>query len=147
MPHSNMPAHVQNCQINARMFDSLQILLMSGIWHSCVQVLGHHTSTQPFQVYTQHWHVVIPSEYHLHLQSHPLTFSSRIHISGSGVPTPPSASSVLSSDSTLPHMSCPLHSTLFHIDPHTVFQTFGDGSLDSLTFCHESTTYSFSSFC
>jgi hypothetical protein len=89
IPHPGTHAHVQNYQINACMFDSLQILFTSGIWFSCVQVLGHHTSTQPLQVYNQHWHVIIPSESQLHLQSHPLTFASRIPISGSAVPTPP----------------------------------------------------------
>ena len=60
-------AHVQHYQINAHMFDSLQILFTSGIWFSCVQVLGHHTSTPPLHVYNQHWHVIIPSESQLHL--------------------------------------------------------------------------------
>jgi hypothetical protein len=87
--HPGTHAHVQNYQINACMFDSLQILFTSGIWFSCVQVLGHHTSAQPLQVYNQHWHVIIPSESQLHLQSHPLKFSFRIPISGSAVPTPP----------------------------------------------------------
>jgi hypothetical protein len=96
IPRPGTHAHIQNYQINACMFDSLQILFTLGIWFSCVQVLGHHTSTQPLQVYTQHWHVVIPSKSHLHLQSHPLTFTSRIPISGSAVPTPPFTSSVLS---------------------------------------------------
>jgi hypothetical protein len=113
IPRPGTHAHIQNYQIHAHIFDSLQILFTSGIWFSCVQVLGHYTSTQPLQVYTQHWHVVIPSESHLHLQSHPLTFSSRIPISGSVVPTPPFASSILSPGSTLTHMSCPIHSTLF----------------------------------
>jgi hypothetical protein len=123
MTHSGTHAHIQNYQINAHMFDSLQILFTSGIWFSCVQVLGHHTSTQPLQVYTQYWHVVIPSESHLHFQSHPLTFASRIPISGSAVPTPPFASSVLSPGSTLTHMSCPIHSTLLcTFDTHVVFQ-------------------------
>jgi hypothetical protein len=129
------------------MFDSLQILFMSGIWFSCVQVLGHHTSTQPLQVYNQHWHVIIPSKSQLHLHSHPLTFAYRISISGSAVPTPPFASLVLSFGSTLPHMSCLIHSILFHFDTHVFFKPFRDGSPDSLTSCHESATYSVSSFC
>jgi hypothetical protein len=89
IPHPGTHAHVQNYQINDCMFDSLKILFTSGIWFSCVQVLGHHTSMQPLQVYNQHWHVIIPSESQLHLQSHPLTFASRIPIFGSVVPTPP----------------------------------------------------------
>jgi hypothetical protein len=88
-PPPGMHAHVQNYQIDSCMFNSLQILFTLGIWFSCVQVLGHHTSMQPLQVYNQHWHVIIPSESQLHLQSHPLTFSSRIPISSSAVPTPP----------------------------------------------------------
>jgi hypothetical protein len=45
----------------------LQILFTSGIQFLCVQVLGHHASTYPLQVYDRHWHVIIPSEYQLHL--------------------------------------------------------------------------------
>jgi hypothetical protein len=89
IPRPGTHAHVQNYQINACMFDSLQILFTSGIWFSCVQVLGHHTPVQPLQVYNQHWHVIIPSESQLHLQSHPLKFSFRVPISGSAVPPPP----------------------------------------------------------
>jgi hypothetical protein len=111
IPWSGTHAHIHTYQIHAHIFDSLQILFTLGIWFSCVQVLDHHTSTQPLQVYTQHWHVVFPSESHLHFQSHPLTFASRIPISGSAVPTPPFASSVLSPGSILTHMSCPIHST------------------------------------
>jgi hypothetical protein len=47
IPRPGTHAHVQNYQINACMFDFLQILFTSGILFSCVQVLGHHTSTQP----------------------------------------------------------------------------------------------------
>jgi hypothetical protein len=112
--HSGMHAHVQNYQINAHMFDSLQILFTLGIWFSCVQVLDHHTSTQPLQVYTQHWHVVFLVVSHLHFQSHPLILASRIPIPGSAVPMPPFASSVLLPGSILPHMSCPIHSTFCH---------------------------------
>jgi hypothetical protein len=89
IPRSGTPAHVQGYQINGYMFDYLQILFTSGIWLSCVQVLGHHTLVQPLQVYNRHWHVIIPSESHLHLQSHPLKFSFRVPISGSVVLSPP----------------------------------------------------------
>jgi hypothetical protein len=89
IPRPGTYAHVPNYQINSCMFNSLQILFTLGIWFSCVQVLGHHTSTQPLQVYNQHWHVIIPSESQLHLKSHPLTFASRIPISSSTVLTPP----------------------------------------------------------
>jgi hypothetical protein len=89
IPRLGMHVHVQNYQMNAYMFDSLQILFTSGIWSLCVHVLGHHTSTQPLQVYNQHWHVIIPSESQLHLQSHPLKFSSRIPISSSVMFPPP----------------------------------------------------------
>jgi hypothetical protein len=51
MPRSGTHAHVQNYQINGYMFDYLQILFTSGIWFSCVQVLGHHTPAQPLWVY------------------------------------------------------------------------------------------------
>jgi hypothetical protein len=141
-----MHAHIQNYQIHARMFDSIQVLFTSGIWFSCVQVLGHHTSTQPLQVYNPHWHVIIPSESHLHLQSHPLTFASRIPIFDSAVPPPPLHLRYCHPIALSP-TSCPIHSTLFHFDTHVVFQPFRDGSPNSLTSCHESTTYSFSSFC
>jgi hypothetical protein len=57
-------------------------------WFSCVQVLGHHTPTQPLQVYDQHWHVIIPCESQLHLQSHPPSFSFRVPISVSAVLSP-----------------------------------------------------------
>jgi hypothetical protein len=86
---SGTHAHVQNYQINDYMFNYLQILFTSGIWLSCVQVLGHHTPARPLQVYNQHWHVIIPSESQLHLQSHPLKFSFRVPISGSAVLSPP----------------------------------------------------------
>jgi hypothetical protein len=76
-------------QIHAHICDSLQILCILGIWFSCVQVLDPHRLTQPLQVYTQHWHVVFPSVSHLHFQSHPLIFSSRIPLPGSAVPTLP----------------------------------------------------------
>jgi hypothetical protein len=111
MTHSGTHAHSQNYQINAHMFDFLQILFTSGIWFSCVQVLGHHTSTQPLQVYTQHWHVGFPVVSHFHFQSHPLIFASRIPIPGSAVPTPPFASLILLPDSIITHMSCPIHIT------------------------------------
>jgi hypothetical protein len=108
---SGTHAHIHVYQIHAHIFDSLQILFTLGIWFSCVQVLDHHTSTQPLQVYTQHWHVVFPSVSHLHFQSHPLIFASRIPTPGYAVPTPPFASSVLLPGSILTHMSCPIHST------------------------------------
>jgi hypothetical protein len=111
IPWSGTHAHIHAYQIHAHIFDSLQILFTLGIWFSCVQVLDHHTSAQPLQVYTQHWHVVFPSVSHLHFQSHPLIFASRIPIPGSAVPTPPFASSVLLPGSILTHMSCPIHST------------------------------------
>jgi hypothetical protein len=108
---SGTHVHIYAYQIHAHIFDSLQILFTLGIWFSYVQVLGHHTLAQPLQVYTQHWHVVFPSVSHLHFQSHPLTFASRIPIPDSAVPTPPFASSVLLLGSILTHMSCPIHST------------------------------------
>jgi hypothetical protein len=89
IPHPSMHDHVQNYQIHGYMFNSLQILFTSGIWFSCVQVLGHHTSTQPLQVYNMHWHVIIPFESQVHLQSHPPKFSFRVPISDSVVPPPP----------------------------------------------------------
>jgi hypothetical protein len=101
-------------QIHAHIFDSFQMLFTLGIWFSCVQVFDHHTSTQPLQVYTQHWHVVFPTVSHLHFQSHPLILASRIPIPDSAVPTPPFASSVLLPGSILPYMSCPIHSTFCH---------------------------------
>jgi hypothetical protein len=101
-------------QIHAHIFNYFQILFTLGIWFSCVQVFDHHTSTQPLQVYTQHWHVVFPDVSHLHFQSHPLILTSRIPIPGSAVPTPPFASSVLLPSSILTHMSCPIHSTFLH---------------------------------
>jgi hypothetical protein len=66
IPWSGTHAHIYTYQIHAHILDSLQILFTSGIWFSYVQVLDHHTSTQPLQVYTQHWHVVFPSVSHLH---------------------------------------------------------------------------------
>jgi hypothetical protein len=114
IPWSGTHAHIYTYQIHAHIFDSLQILFTSGIWFSCVQVLDQHTSAQPLQVYTQHWHVVFPSVSHLHFQSHPLTFASRIPIPGSAVPIPPFASSVLSPGSILTHMSRPIYSTFWH---------------------------------
>jgi hypothetical protein len=111
IPWSGTHAHIHAYQIHAHIFDSLQILFTLGIWFSCVQVLDHHTSAQPLQVYTQHWHVVFPAVSHFHFQSHPLIFASRIPIPGSAVPTPPFASSVLLPGSILTHMSCPIHST------------------------------------
>jgi hypothetical protein len=53
-------------QIHAHIFDSFQILFTLGIWFSCVQVLDHHTSTQPLQVYISYWHVVFPVVSHIH---------------------------------------------------------------------------------
>jgi hypothetical protein len=111
IPWSITHAHIHAYQIHAHIFDSFQILFTLGIWFSCVQVLDHHPLAQPLQVYTQHWHVVFPSISHLHFQSHPLIFASRILILGSAVPTPPFASSVLLPGSILTHMSCPIHST------------------------------------
>jgi hypothetical protein len=89
IPWSGTHAHSHTYQIHAHIFNSLQILFTFGIWFSCVQVLTHHTSAQPLQVYNHHWHVVFPTVLHLHFQSHPLMFTSRIPIPGSAVPTPP----------------------------------------------------------
>ena len=105
IPHPSTHAHVQNYQINARMFDSLQILFTLGIWLFCVQVLDHHLFTSFLQVYTQHWHVVSPAVLHLHSQSHPLILAFRIPFSGSAVLTPPFAFLVLVPVSFLTHMS------------------------------------------
>jgi hypothetical protein len=93
--HSGTHAHSHICQIQAHIFDSLQILFTLGIWLLCVQVLAHRSSTSSLQVYIQHWHVVYPTVLHLHFQSHPLILAFRILIPGSAVPTPPFASSVL----------------------------------------------------
>jgi hypothetical protein len=68
---------------------TLQILVTWGIWLLCVQERAHRSSTSSLQVYLQHWHVVHPTELHLHLQSHPLILTFRILIPGSAVPTPP----------------------------------------------------------
>jgi len=111
IPWSSTHAHFHTYQIHAHIFDSLKILFTLGIWFSCVQVLDHHTSAQPLQVYTQHWHLVFPSVSHLHFQSHPLIFASRIPIPNSAVPSTPFAFSVLLPGSILTHMSCPIHST------------------------------------
>jgi hypothetical protein len=92
---SGTHAHSHICQIQAHIFDTLQILFTLGIWLFCVQVLAHRSSTSSLQVYIQHWHVVYPTVLHLHFQSHPLILAFRILIPGSAVPTPPSASSVL----------------------------------------------------
>jgi hypothetical protein len=107
-------AHCHICQIQAHNFDTLQILFTLGIWLSCVQVLAHRSSTSSLQVYIQHWHVVYPTELHLHFQSHPLILPFRILIPGSAVPKPPFASAVLQPGSILTHMSCPIHSTFLH---------------------------------
>jgi hypothetical protein len=82
-------AHCHICQIQAHTFDTLQILFTLGIWLLCVQVLAHRSSTSSLQVYIQHWHVVYPTELHLHFQSHPLILAFRILIPGSAVPKPP----------------------------------------------------------
>jgi hypothetical protein len=107
-------AHCHICQIQAHTFDTLQILFTLGIWLLCVQVLAHRSSTSSLQVYIQHWHVVYPTELHLHFQSHPLILAFRILIPGSAVPKPPFASAVLQPGSILTHMSCPIHSTFLH---------------------------------
>jgi hypothetical protein len=113
--HGQVHIHIFHAyQIHAHIFDSFQILFTLGIWFSCVQVFDHHTSTQPLQVSTQHWHVVFPTVSHLHFQSHPLILASRIPIPGSAVPTHPFASSVLLPSRILTHMSCPIHSTFCH---------------------------------
>jgi hypothetical protein len=82
-------AHCHIYLIHAHIFDTLQILFTLGIWLLCVQVLAHRSSTSSLQVYIQHWHVVYPTELHLHFQSHPLILAFRILIPGSAVPTPP----------------------------------------------------------
>jgi hypothetical protein len=92
---SGTHAHSHICQIQAHIFDSLQIVFTLGIWLLCVQVLAHRSSTSSLQVYIQHWHVVYPTVLHLHFQSRPLILAFRILILGSAVPTPPFASSVL----------------------------------------------------
>ena len=112
---SGMHTHCHICQIHAHIFDSLQILFTLGIWLLCAQVLAHRSSTSSLQVYLQHWHVVSPAVLHLHFQSHPLILAFRIPIPGSAVLTPPVASPVLSPDSILTHMSCPIHSTFLHL--------------------------------
>jgi hypothetical protein len=111
---SGTHAHIHIYQIHVHIFDSFQILLTLGIWLLCAQVLAHHSSTSPLQVYTQHWHVVSPAVLNLHFQSHPLILAFRILFSGSVVPTPPFASPVLLPGSILTHMSCPIHSTFWH---------------------------------
>ena len=93
---SGTHAHIHICQIQAHIFDSLQILFTLGIWLFCVQVLdSHHHCSAFLQVYIQHWHVVSPTVLHLHCQAHPLKLTFRTSISGSAVLTPPFASSVL----------------------------------------------------
>ena len=52
IPRSTMHAHSHTYKIHAHIFNSLQILFTLGIWFSCVQVLDHHTSAKPLQVYT-----------------------------------------------------------------------------------------------
>jgi hypothetical protein len=118
-----MHAHCYSFQIQAHTFDTLQILVTWGIWLLCVQEREHRSSTSSLQVYLQHWHVVHPTELHLHLQSHPLIFTFRILIPGSAVPTPPFfAYAVLQPGSILTHMSCLNHSTPFALfDTHVVF--------------------------
>jgi hypothetical protein len=111
---SGTHAHCHISLIHAHIFDSLQMLFTLGIWLLCVQVLDHHLSTLPLQVYTHHWHVVFPTKSHLHFQSHPLILAPRIPLSGSAVPTPPFAPSVLSPGSILTYMSCPIHKTFWH---------------------------------
>jgi hypothetical protein len=108
IPRSGTHAHSHTSQIHAHIFNSLQILFTLGIWFSCVRVLDPHPLTQPLQVYTQHWHVFFLIVSHLHFQSHPLILASRIPISGSAVPMPPFASSVLLHGHILTHMSCPI---------------------------------------
>jgi hypothetical protein len=126
--------------------NSLQILFTLGIWLLCAHVLAHRSSTSSLQVYIQHWHVVSLAVLHLHFQSHLLILAFRILILGSAVPTPPFTSSVLLPGSILTHMSCPIHSTFWHFLTLMLF-FIRDGSPDSLSSCHESTTYPFSSFC
>ena len=92
---SSTHTHCHICQIQAHIFDSLQIVFTLGIWLLCVKVLAHRSSTSSLQVYIQHWHVVYPTVLHLHFQSRPLILAFRILIPGSAVPTPPFASSVL----------------------------------------------------
>jgi hypothetical protein len=118
-----MHAHCYSFQIQAHTFDTLQILVTWGIWLLCVQERAHRSSTSSLQVYLQHWHVVHPTELHLHLQSHPLILTFRILIPGSAVPTPPFfAYAVLQPGSILTHMSCLNHSTPFcTFDTHAVF--------------------------
>jgi hypothetical protein len=109
-----MHAHCYSFQIQAHTFDTLQILVTLGIWWLCVQEHAHRSSTSSLQVYLQHWHVVYPTELHLHLQSHLLILTFRILIPGSAVPTPPFfAYAVLQPGSILTHMSCLNHSTPF----------------------------------
>jgi hypothetical protein len=125
-----MHAHCYSFQIQAHTFDTLQILVTLGIWLLCVQEHAHRSSTSSLQVYLQHWHVVYPTELHLHLQSHLLILTFRILIPGSAVPTPPFfAYAVLQPGSILTHMSCPIHSTLFALSTLMLFVLpFRDGS-------------------
>jgi hypothetical protein len=118
-------------QVRMRIVTFVQYMLLSLILfrYSSLWVFGcsvHRywlviSSTFFLQVYTHHWHVVFPAVSHLHFQSYPLMFTSRISIPGSAVPTPPFASSVLLPGSILTHMSCPIHSTLLVLfDTHVV---------------------------
>ena len=107
-------AHCHIYLIHVHICYPLQILFTLGIWLFCVQVLAHQSSTSSLQVYIQHWHVVYPTELHLHFQSHPLILAFRSLIPGSVVPKPPFVSAVLQPGSILTHMSCPIHSTFLH---------------------------------
>jgi hypothetical protein len=111
---SGTHVHCHICPIHAHVFDSLQILFTLGIWLLCPQVLAHRSSTSSLQVYIQHWHVVSPAVLHLHFQSHPLILTFSFLISGSAVPSPLFAPTILSPGSILTHMSCPIHSTFWH---------------------------------
>jgi hypothetical protein len=42
--HLGMHAHSHICQIQAHIFDPLQIVFTLGVWLFCVQVLDHHPS-------------------------------------------------------------------------------------------------------
>jgi hypothetical protein len=74
-PHSSTHTHIQNyqiiviCSLSSYIFHIGYLVLMcEGNWLSKI--------VQPLQVYVQHWHVIIPSEYQLHLPVTP----SDIHL-------------------------------------------------------------------
>ena len=144
-----MHAHCYSFQIQAHTFDTLQILVTLGIWLLCVQEHAHRSLTSSLQVYLQHWHVVYPTELHLHLQSHLLILTFRILIPGSAVPTPPFlhmryCNPVAFSPTWVVSIIAPLlhfwHSCCFSLP-------FRDGSPSSLPSCRELTTCFFSSLC